>query len=119
MWIPLKGAQALIKKLGGGKEGFQKALKQKPELFQDTGPRKTTALDPKTGKPKSGQKASKAAPKAKSLSGHPLSSTGNRSGRSAWDKLPQRVKDKLLKEKGKGMSKGQLEKYREMYRNRN
>ena len=34
MWIPLKGGLELIKKLGGGKEGFKKALKQNRKLFK-------------------------------------------------------------------------------------
>ena len=104
MWIPLKGAQALVKKLGGGKEGFQKALKQRPELFKDTGPRKTTALDPKTGKPKKpGQTASKAAPAPK----------------SGWSRLPAKVRKQLEAGNTKGFSKEQLAKYRTLYKNRN
>ena len=106
MWIPLKGAQALIKKLGGGKEGFQKALRQNPKLFENTGPRKTTALDPKTGKPKSGQKASKA-------------STSKPAGKKGWDSLPANVRKKLEAGNTKGFTEAQLTKYRKLWKNKN
>ena len=101
---------AAMKKAGDAPGARKKVFRDHPEWFLEKG---------KGAKGSKTTSAPKAASKAKSLSGHPLSSTGNRSGRSAWDRLPQRTKDKLLKEKGKGMSKGQLEKYREMYRNRN
>ena len=105
MWIPLKGGLELIKKLGGGTEGFKKALKQNRKLFKNTGERTTTKLDNRTGKPVSGSGAKKS--KASGPSG------------SAWDRLSPNIKDQLLKKKGKGMSEKQLAKYRTMYRNRN
>ena len=95
-----KQAAALIKKVG-----LKDARKQKPKWFTDTGPRKTTKLDPRTGKPVPGQKASKAAPASK------------KSG--AWGKLPESVRTKLLAGNTKGMSSEQLAKYRTLYKNRN
>ena len=38
---------------------------------------------------------------------------------NAWSRLSPKIKDQLLKKKGKGMSEKQLAKYRTMYRNRN
>jgi len=93
-----KQAAALIKKVG-----IKDARKQKPEWFTDTGPRKTTKLDPRTNKPVSGQKASKSAPKKS----------------SAWGRLPESVRTKLLAGNTKGMSPEQLAKYRTLYKNRN
>ena len=94
-----KQAAALIKKVG-----IKDARKQKPKWFTDTGPRKTTALDPKTGKPKKpGQTASKAAPAPK----------------SGWSRLPAKVRKQLEAGNTKGFSKEQLAKYRTLYKNRN
>ena len=98
MWIPLKGGLALIKKLGGGKEGFKKALKQNPKLFKKTGKRTTTKLDNRTGKPVSGP-----APKKS----------------NAWGRLPESIRKKLLAGNTKGMSPEQVAKYRTVYKNRN
>ncbi len=107
MWIPLKGGLALIKKLGGGKEGFKKALKQNPKLFKNTGKRTTTKLDNRTGKPVSGSGAKKSAPKAASTS------------RGGWNSVPANIKKKLLAGNTKGMSPEQVAKYRTLYKNRN
>jgi len=113
MWqvLPHLARQAgnAIRAAGGGKKGFDKVRKAHPKWFKDTGKRTTTKLDNRTGKPVSGSGAKKSAPKASSA---PKKS-------SAWDRLSPKIKDQLLKKKGKGMSEAQLEKYREMYRNRN
>ena len=109
MWIPLKGGLALIKKLGGGKEGFKKALKQNPKLFKDTGKRTTTKLDNRTGKPVSGSVAKKSASKASSTSSKGKAGFTeiqlrkyremykNRNKSRAWGNLSQSIKNKLLK----------------------
>jgi len=97
-----KQAAALIKKVG-----IKDARKQKPEWFTDTGKRKTTKLDPRTGKPVSGPgtKGGKAASAPKKS--------------SAWGRLPESVRTKLLAGNTKGMSPEQLAKYRTLYKNRN
>ena len=99
MWIPLKGAAELIKKLGGGKEGFQKALKQKPQLFENTGPRKTKKLDPKTSRTTSKGASTK--------------------GKSSWNSVPAKIRKQLESGNTKGFTEEQLAKYRTLYKNRN
>ena len=91
------------KAAGGGSGATGKAreaanrqvIRDHPEWYKKIGQDKPSSMKP--GK----------APKGKPMKG------------SAWARLSPKIKDQLLKKKGKGMSKIQLEKYRDMYRNRN
>tara|TARA_B100001146_G_C16145687_1_gene418811 strand:+ start:294 stop:602 length:309 start_codon:yes stop_codon:yes gene_type:complete len=87
---------AAMKKAGNTPSARQKVIRDNPSWFTQKG---------------KGAKGSKAtsAPKAASA---PKKS-------NAWSRLSPKIKDQLLKKKGKGMSEVQLAKYRDMYRNRN
>tara|TARA_B100000745_G_scaffold253616_1_gene175969 strand:+ start:583 stop:891 length:309 start_codon:yes stop_codon:yes gene_type:complete len=87
---------AAMKKAGNTPAARQKVIRDNPSWFTQKG---------------KGAKGSKAtsAPKAASA---PKKS-------NAWSRLSPKIKDQLLKKKGKGMSEVQLAKYRDMYRNRN
>ena len=87
---------AAMKKAGNTPAARQKVIRDNPSWFTQKG---------------KGAKGSKAtsAPKAASA---PKKS-------NAWSRLSPKIKDQLLKKKGKGMSEKQLAKYRTMYRNRN
>ena len=110
MWqvLPHLARQAgnAIRAAGGGKKGFDKVRKAHPKWFKDTGKRTTTKLDNRTGKPVSGQKASKA-------------STSKPAGKKGWDSLPANVRKKLEAGKTKGFTEAQLTKYRKLWKNKN
>jgi len=106
MSIALRGAAALVRKFGGGAKGLKKAKADSPQLFKDAPKRTTTKIDNRTGKPVSGSSAKRSAPKASSAS------KGGKAGfteaqlvkyRAAykdpkqWAKVPQNIKDKLIK----------------------
>ena len=102
-----KQAAALIKKVG-----INDARKQKPEWFTDTGPRKTTKLDPRTNKPVSGSTDPKtlANMKTKDMS---------QAQKDAWRKGVAGAKraSKSAPKTGKsGFTEAQLAKYRAAYR---
>ena len=95
--------RAAVKKAGGGtgagraasQAANKQVMQEHPEWFKKIGKNKPSSMKPGT--------APTTAPKKG----------------SAWGRLSPKIKDQLLKKKGEGMSKIQLEKYREMYRNRN
>jgi hypothetical protein len=89
---------AAMKKAGNTPAARQKVIRDNPSWFTQKG---------KGAKGSKATSAPKAAPKGKPKTG------------SAWARLSPKIKDQLLKEKGKGMSEVQLAKYRDMYRNRN
>ena len=98
-----KLVRAAMKKAGGGAGAAKgasmaanrKVMKDHPEWFKKIGQDKPSSMKPGRASKSSGP-------------------SGN-----AWGRLPEKIKNQLLEEKGKGMTKIQLEKYRQMYRNRN
>ncbi|SVA04294.1 uncharacterized protein METZ01_LOCUS57148 [marine metagenome] len=108
MWqvLPHLARQAgnAIRAAGGGKKGFDKVRKAHPSWFKSTGKRKTTKLDNRTGKPVSG-------PGAK----------GSKAKRDdSYGPTDSEIHKMALNAPKKGKySPAQMEKFRDMFRNRN